>query len=68
MKTLKIFALISFIIMCLTVTLTNISTPVKAEPHITQFMPQTIQYETKNINGHVICVVKYGDEIAVTSW
>ena len=65
MKTLKIFALVSFIVMCLTITFVNISTPVNAKPYMSNGISATISYETKNINGHTICVVKYCSDIEV---
>jgi hypothetical protein len=68
MKTLKILALVSFIVMCMTITFVNISTPVNAKPYVSNGISATIGYETKYINGRTICVVKYGSDIEVVSW
>jgi hypothetical protein len=54
MKTLKFFALVSFIVMCLTITFVNISTPVNAKPYISNGINGSISYETKHINMLII--------------
>lgn len=67
MKKLKIFALVSFIVMCLSITFVSLSvgtaTPTKAS---TVYMQgNTVHYETIQVGGHVIMIAKYGNDIEV---
>lgn len=67
MERLKKIALITFIIMCGTFTLGKILTltSTTAEAAISYNSHPYVTYETKNINGKIIAVFKYGDDIEV---
>ena len=67
MKKLKIFALVSFIVMCLSITFVSMSvgtaTPTKAS---TVYMQgNNVYYETINIGSHVVMIAKYANDIEV---
>lgn len=67
MKQLKVIALISFIVTCLTITSVNLSTKMNAEPVQSPYYGDVgqVKYETKTINGHTVLFVKFGDDIEV---
>ena len=67
MKKLKIFALVSFIVMCLSITFVSLSvgtaTPSKAETVYMQ--SNNVYYETVRVGAHVVMIAKYGNDIEV---
>lgn len=67
MKKIKIFALVSFIVMCLSITFVSLSvgtsTPTKASTIYMQ--GNNVYYETIQVGGHVIMIAKYGNDIEI---
>jgi hypothetical protein len=63
MKTLKIVALISFILACLSVFFVNTSTNVNA--YVTQSSNVAIRYETVTVAGKSFVIFRYGNDIEV---
>lgn len=67
MKKLKIFALVSFIVMCLSITFVSLSvgtsTPTKAATVYVH--GDNIYYETISVAGHTILIARLGNDIEV---
>ena len=67
MKKLKIFAIISFIVMCLSITFVSMSvgtaTPAKAES--VYVGSQNVYYETIRVGAHVVLIARYANDIEV---
>ena len=67
MKKIKILALVSFIVMCLSIAFVSLSvgtaTPTKAS---TVYMQgNNVCYETIRVGAHVVMIAKYGNDIEV---
>lgn len=67
MKKLKIFALVSFIVMCLSITFVSVSvgTATPAEAKTVYMQGNNIHYETVVVGPHKVFIARYGNDIEV---